>query len=174
MKKGNILLMLGTIGIISFATAAQAGIFSTSAQDFVTKASIAGQFEIQSSKLAVQKSQNDDVKDFAQRMIDDHTAADDQLKNAVASSNTNLQISEDLDSKHQKLIAKLNSLTGVDFDKKYVSLQIKAHEKAVHLFRGYAKQNDAPALNTFAKKTLPTLQDHLTHAKQLKDTMGGK
>ena len=72
--------------------------------------------------------------------------------------------------KHQKILDKLNSAdAGKDFDKKYISAQLDAHKDTVKLFTKYSKDGKSPELRNFAAKTLPTLQDHLSHIKQLKN-----
>jgi putative membrane protein len=153
------------MGAICALVAASANAAPT-AQDFVTKASIAGRFEIESSKLALTKSSNPDVKAFAQQMIDDHTQASQDL--AVAAKPSGAQPADALDDKHQKKLDKLNDLSGKKFDKEYISCQTKAHKKAVSLFSDYAKSGDDASLKDFASKTLPTLQGHLDHVKKLK------
>jgi len=137
----------------------------TDPQEFTTKAAGAGDFEIQSSQLALTVSQNADIKAFAQMMIDDHTKAADGLKTAAAAQGgVTLPAAPDADTtaKLQKLQA-----AGADFDKLYVQMQTDAHVDAVALFSGYAQNGAAGPLKEFAAKTLPTLQMHYQHALAL-------
>ena len=166
MNKVTKLIIAGTIGILCAASAYA----SDSAQDFVTKAAIAGKFEIESSKIALNRSQNPQVKQFAQMMIDDHTRASDQLK-ATVQSNPNVQLPAGLDKKHQKMIDKLNSVDAKKFDKTYVDMQTKAHKEAVSLFKDYAHSGKDQSLKDFAANTLPVLQGHLDHVKQVKSNL---
>jgi len=155
---------------LAFAATAQA---APSAGDFVKKASIGNEFEIESSRLALEKSQNANVKQFAQMMIDDHSKAGDQLKATLPSSSVNAaMVPNALDAKHRKLLDKLKDApAGKKFDKKYISEQTDAHKETVKLFRDYAKNGDDGALKGFASQTLPTLESHLQHVKQIKSSM---
>ena len=138
------------------------------AQDFVTKASIANKFEIDSSNLALEKSQNSDVKTLAQIMVDDHTKTGEKLKDVLASSDSDAKPADELDSKHQQLLDKLKSLSGPAFDKEYISVQTDAHKEAVSLFTDYSKSGKEKALKAFAGETLPTLKSHLKHVQATK------
>lgn len=132
-----------------------------SAETFVKKATISNLFEIQSSQLALQKSQNEQVKQFAQQMIDDHTKAGDRLKSTLSTTAIDSgTVPTTLDAKHQKIEDKLNSASPEKFDKDYIKAQSKAHGEAIALFKSYADNGDNAALKTFAQQTLPTLKKH--------------
>jgi putative membrane protein len=136
-------------------------------QEFVTTASIANKFEIDTSKLALQKSQRSDVKEFAQKMIDDHTAAGEKMKEAIADSSSKPTPADKLDTKHQALYDKLDKAPSVAFDKEYVTAQEDAHKDAVKLFGNYSKNGSDPSIKDFAAKTLPTLKMHKEHVDKL-------
>jgi putative membrane protein len=123
-------------------------------------------FEIESSKIALEKSSSEDVKKFAQQMIDDHTKAGEKLASVLKNEGTELP-PRSLAPKHADAIELLKKAEGKDFDAAYVSLQHGAHMEAVSLFVTYAAKPDDPALGTFAKETLPTLEMHLEHVKML-------
>jgi putative membrane protein len=165
--------MISFIAVLVIAlVAAGAAYASKSASGFVQTATISGNYEIAASRLALQNSQNDDIKSFAQQMIDDHTAVGDQLKTAVADSNANLtQPTSSLDGKHRHKLDKLGKLTGADFDKEYVSQQVSEHNDAVSLFKDYARHGDNDTLKTFAAQTLPKLEEHQQHIKDIKSDM---
>jgi putative membrane protein len=135
-------------------------------QEFATKAAGAGDFEIQSSKLALTMSQNADIKSFAQMMIDDHTKAADALK-AAAASQGNITLPSAPDADTTAKLQKLQAASGADFDKLYVQMQIDAHVDAVALFSGYSQNGAAGPLKDFAGQTLPTLKMHYQHALAL-------
>ena len=149
------------------STSVQAKIIST--RDFVHNASIANEFEIESSQLALEKSQNNDVKDFAQRMVDDHTDTGDRMKEALSSSGSKAKPTDMLDNKHQRLMNKLESASDDNFDRQYISIQTDAHKEAVNLFSNYAKNGKDASLKNFASETLPTLKEHLQHVRQLNE-----
>jgi putative membrane protein len=138
----------------------------TDPSGFATKAHGAGLFEIQSSQLALTKAQNADIKAFAQKMVDDHSKADDELK-AAAQSEGGITLSDQMDANSQENLQKLQAANGADFDSLYVQLQTQAHIDAVALFSGYSQKGKDGALKDFAAKTLPTLKDHYNMAINL-------
>lgn len=134
-----------------------------STQDFVTQAAVSDMFEIESSRLAQQKSTKDNVKSFASQMVTDHTKTSNELKSAAAG----VQIPAQIDSSHKSKLDKLRGLNGADFDKQYISDQQSAHKDAVNLFERYAKSGDNAGLKAWAGKTLPALQHHKEMADKL-------
>lgn len=138
-----------------------------SAQEFVTKVSVSDKFEVESSKLAISKASDKNVKDFADRMVQDHTKTTQELKDALKKSKSGATPATKLDDEHQAKYDKLKGLSGKEFDANYVDIQQDAHEQAVSLFDDYAKNGEDAALKEFAGKTLPALKIHLDHAKKL-------
>lgn len=135
---------------------------------FAQKAAIGGLEEVELGKLAVQKASSDAVKQFGQRMIDDHTKANDQLKQVAEKEGINLP--QSLDSKHQSKVDKLSKLSGPEFDKAYMKNMVKDHEKDVSEFKNEAQNGSDPNIKQFASTTLPTLEQHLAAAKDLNKT----
>lgn len=138
---------------------------SQSAQTFVTKAGHGGMFEVQSSEIAVEKSQREDVKSFAQKMIQDHGKANGDLKRVAGEVGAALPTK--LDSKHQSQIDKLRSASAQSFDRTYIDAQMEAHREAVSLFSNYAKSGDNAQLKQLATETLPVLQQHERSVQEL-------
>jgi putative membrane protein len=132
---------------------------------FVKDAAQGGMTEVELGKLATQKATRDDVKQFAQKMIDDHTKAGDQLKQVAAKEN--IPVPDSLDSKHQSRIDKLSKLDGANFDKAYVKDQLKDHQSDVKDFSAEAQSGTNGNVRAFASNTLPTLQQHLDLVKNL-------
>jgi len=132
---------------------------------FVANAAVGGMFEVQSSEIATTAAQNQAIKAFAQQMIQDHTKANQELKQLAAGKH--VPVPQTLDMKHAKLLQKVGSAQGKNFDKAYVAAQLKAHKEAVALFKNAAENAKDPDLKQFAAKTLPTLQHHLKEAKSL-------
>ncbi len=132
-------------------------------QEFVTKAAEGGLFEIQSSQLALKKSQDRDIRDFAQRMIDDHTKANDKLK-SLAKNET---VPSGLDPEHQQLLSKLQGENGSNFADDFKRIQVSAHEQTIDLFQAYAQKGTDQPIKQFAEQTLPTLKEHLQMAEQI-------
>lgn len=157
-----------------FATSAYAGDRDLTPEKFVKKAAISNMFEIESSKLALEKTQNAQVKSFARQMIKDHQKAGDQLKKAVGEAKMQgAAIPTSLDEKHHKKLDKLKSKSGEEFDEAYVDIQEDAHDKAVRLFKHYSNdENQAGPIKTFAANTLPTLKQHEKRSDDLEDEIG--
>jgi putative membrane protein len=132
---------------------------------FVKDAALGGMTEVELGKLALQKASSNDVKQFAQKMVDDHTKANDQLKQVA--TRDNMEIHGSLDPKHQSRIDKLSKLSGQEFDKAYVKDQLKDHESDVAEFNAEAQSGSDPNVKAFASSTLPTVQQHLELVKNL-------
>lgn len=132
---------------------------------FVKDAALGGMTEVELGKLATQKASSDAVKQFGQKMVDDHGKANDQLKQIAAKENIN--VPDSLDSKHQSRIDKLAKLSGPDFDKAYIKDQIKDHQSDVNDFKNEAQYGSDANIKQFASNTLPTLEEHLSAVKDL-------
>jgi putative membrane protein len=136
-------------------------------QDFVTIAAQSDMLEIESSKLALQKADNNKTKQFAEKMIKDHTETAAELKSLVSSGKVQVNAPSSLDKAHQEKLDKLAKLDGKDFTKEYDDMQVSAHKDAVSLFERYGKDGDNADLKAFADQTLPHLQEHLKMAQSL-------
>jgi putative membrane protein len=163
MKYYNLVIFVS----IAVLTAASAHA-NTSTGDFVRKASIANEFEIETSQLALDRSTNNDVTSFAQHMIDDHSETGDKFKEVLESSNSKAMPPEGLDTMHQKMLDKLSNTSDRNFDNNYIAMQIDAHKQAVKLFSDYSRYGKNSVLRNFASETLPTLKEHLQQVKRLK------
>lgn len=135
--------------------------------NFWTKAAQGGMAEVEFSKLALQKSQNAEVKKFAQMMVTDHTKANTELKALAAKKNVVLPT--DIGS-HKSTMDDLNKLSGADFDKAYVEAMVDDHEADVELFEDNTDNSDAD-IKAFTTKTLPTLKAHLEMIKGMQSKM---
>jgi putative membrane protein len=131
---------------------------------FVKEAAIGGMAEVELSKLA-QKSENADVKRFADRMISDHTKANEQLTAIAAGLGADMP--KALDSDHERMREKFKTLHGKAFDEQYVRGMVEDHNQAVKLFRQEERLGHDPELKQFAQKTLPTLEEHQKMAVEL-------
>lgn len=140
---------------------------SASSRDFIKKASIINLFEVESSKLALDKTQNRDVRKFAEQMIEDHSKAQDKLREAAQASGGEGSISGVLDKKHKRMMDKLKKATADKFDKEYVNAHTKGHEEAISLFKNYGEKGKDASLKDFANTTLTTLENHYESVKQI-------
>ena len=136
---------------------------------FVEKASVGGLAEVELGKLAQQRASSEQVKQFATRMVEDHTKANDELK-AIAGTK-GVQLPKNLAKGHQKEMAMLGRRSGSEFDREYMSHMVSDHMKDISVFESQAKSGKDADLKAFATKTLPTLQEHLKLAKNVQDTV---
>jgi len=151
--------------LVSIAGAQQntANRMTSADNSFVTKAAQGGMAEVQLGNLAQQKASNPQVKEFGQRMVTDHTKANDELKSLVASKGITLPTS--LDSKDQATMDRLSKLNGAAFDRAYMEDMVKDHKEDVSEFKREADHGSDPDVKAFASKTLPVLQEHLQLAE---------
>jgi putative membrane protein len=105
-------------------------------------------------------------------MVEDHTKANDELKQIAAQKKVTLP--PDVNPTHKQLMEKLSKLSGADFDKEYVRAMVEAHEKDVAAFENASKTAADADVKGFATKTLPTLKMHLEMIKAMSDKMSMK
>jgi putative membrane protein len=139
---------------------------------YVEKAAAGDMFEIESSKLALQKSKNADVKAFAKMMVSAHTKTTRELTAAVKAEKIDVAIPAKLDDEHEAKLAKLKDLSGAEFDKAYLDAQVEGHQAALEVQQGYAASGDNAKLKLWAGKTAKAVQMHLTKAESLDKTLG--
>lgn len=135
---------------------------------FLRKAGESGMLEIQASKLAVEKSQHPEIRRYAEMMIKDHTAVDEELKALAKSKGFQLPI--ELEGGPLRKIENLRQLDGPSFDEEYADeIAVDAHEDAVDLFEDAAEDAEDADIKAFAAKHLPALQKHLEMGRELED-----
>jgi putative membrane protein len=130
---------------------------------FALHAAQGGLAEVKLGQLALEKASNPEVKSFAQKMVDDHSKANDQLNAAAAKDRMTLP--NTMNAKDQSLYNKLSDLSGAAFDKAYMKAMVKDHEEDIKEFQKEADKGANPDIKSFASSTLPTLQQHLDMAK---------
>lgn len=124
---------------------------------------------VQASQLALQRSSSDQVKQFAQHMVDDHAQLDDQLKPIAA--NLSVKAPTEPPKKEKAEITKLQGLTGADFDKAYVQLMLKDHEADAEAFKHEEDKGQSPALKDAVTKADPVIQSHLKMIQDIAKSM---
>jgi Predicted outer membrane protein len=140
-----------------------ASTLSSGDRKFMEKAAEGGMAEVKLGQLASQKASADQVKQFGQRMVDDHGKANDQLKQLASTKNVTLPT--DLDKSTQREYDKLSKLSGADFDREYMKHMVSDHKKDISEFKSESNKAKDADLKQFASSTLPTLQEHLTLAQ---------
>jgi putative membrane protein len=159
--------MKNTIIAAAFAVSA---VMPAAAQDlsgagFVAEAASSDLFEIRSSEIALERAESAEVREFAQEMINDHTAVSKRL--GVIAEQEGIQVPTVPEGAPADLLATVEAADGPTFDVTYAQAQVAGHEAAVALYSSYAETGDNEALRSFASENLPTLQQHLTHAEEL-------
>jgi putative membrane protein len=142
-----------------------------SGEEFATQAAAGDMFEIESSQLALQKSQNADLKAFAQMIVADHTKATANLKSAAAKAQPAITVTPTMTPEQRQNMQALNSSSEAGFDRLYLTQQVSAHEKALEMLQTYAANGDVPALKQHASTTAPAVQKHLERARELSNAM---
>jgi len=132
-------------------------------QQFVMKAAQGGMAEVELGRLATQKAASGDVKQFGQRMVDDHSKANDELKSIASSKGVNLPT--DVGAKNKADMDHLSALSGAEFDRAYMQHMVKDHKTDVAEFRKESNSGKDNDVKGFAAKTLPTLEEHLKMAQ---------
>lgn len=132
---------------------------------FARKASAANLAEVKLGKLALSQGTNSAVKAFGQRMIDDHSAANQKLKGIA--HDKSIAVPQAPDTSEQKEYDKLKGLHGDAFDHEYAKKAVTDHHKAIRLFTKEQNHGTDPALRGYASQTLPMLKKHLSLAVKL-------
>lgn len=160
-----IALCLATAGLQTAQAEEHESRGQLSAKDykFVSEAAKGGMMEVDLGRIAAQKATDPSVRTFAQRMVDDHSKANDELKQLVAQKGAVLP--ESSTRKEEKMTEHFNRLSGADFDKAYMKAMVKDHKTDVKEFQKASEKSDDVDLKNWAAKTLPTLQEHLQMAE---------
>lgn len=133
---------------------------------FATEAANGGLVEVEFAHVAVAKTANAKLKDFANMMLTDHGKANEELKTIAMNKNISLPMS--IDDAHQRKLDKLNEKTGKDFDKDYADAMVDGHQKMLDLMKKQAEDGKDAELRAFASKTMPVVQSHLDLIKKIR------
>jgi len=137
---------------------------------FALCASMENQFEVQLGQIAQQKSQDQKVKDIAQKVVQDHQAANQQLQ--TATQGAGWQTAKGLTPFHQQVLKVFQSLNGRDFDQQYISHLKTCHAAAISAYSDEAQLAKNQQIKDYAAKTLPTIQEHSQHIQQAAVALG--
>lgn len=138
-------------------------VLSPSDRKFIEQAAQGGVAEVKLGQLAAQKGESSEVKQFGQRMADDHAKANDKLQQVASGKGVNLPT--DMDAASKREYEKLQKLSGARFDQEYMNAMVSDHKKDVKEFQKEEKAAKDSDVKTFAANTLPTLEEHLKLAQ---------
>ncbi len=136
---------------------------------FTTQAAVGGMAEVELGKMALEKSSNPQVKEFATMMVKDHGMANTELT-AIAKQK-NITLPSTVDDEHKKKMEDLSKKTGADFDKAYVSAMVDGHKSTLKLMEDESRDGKDADLKSFATKTAPIVQSHLVMINKINDSM---
>lgn len=137
---------------------------------FVKRAAQGGMTEVELGKIAAEKGQSQDVKDFGNRMVKDHSKANDQLKEVAAKMSA--AVPSKVNSKHKSMIDKLAGMSGAEFDKAYVQAMVKDHQEDIAEFEKAGKEVQNADLKKFIEDTIPVMKEHLEMIKKFDQAKG--
>ena len=134
------------------------------------QAAAGGMAEVEMARLALEKASSDEVKRYAQQMIDDHTKANEELMQVASQKGVQLPTGPDV--RHMALLGRLRNASGAAFDRMYIKeAGVKAHASMEKLFtKEFTGGRDADARG-FASRTLPAVQMHLRMAREISGGM---
>lgn len=136
--------------------------------DFLNEAALGGMEEIELGKIAIEKSANPGIKDFARQMVKDHTKIAERLK--VLADGKKMTLPAALPKADLDHIAEMKNMQANEFDKHYMGMMVKDHVKTLDLFKSATTSGDTP-LQNFAISTLRTLESHYKMATSLNDKL---
>jgi len=141
------------------------GQLSSSDYRFIKKADEANMAEVQMAQIAKNRAGDPAIKDFADRMERDHTAANQKL--AQLAQDKGATLPSELTATDRRETDHLMKLSGPEFDRVYMERMVREHKADVKEFERESRNAADPAVQTWASTTLPTLQDHLRSAESI-------
>jgi len=140
-------------------------------EKFMMEAAQSGMAEVEVLRLAQEKASSNEIKEFARKLEQDHTKANEQLKHLAEQKNVQLPADA---GKHKEGVEKIRNLSGDQFDKAFMKMQVKHHKKDVKEFQKESERAMDSDVKSFASSTLPTLQEHLKSAEGLQGSTRGR
>ncbi|PPQ28866.1 DUF4142 domain-containing protein [Rhodopila globiformis] len=151
--------------LLSLAAVPAMAALSSEDRTFATKAAAGGQAEVAFGQLAKDNASSPAVKQFGERMVTDHTQANEALMEVAR--NQDLKLPDGLDAKDQAQERKLSTTKGRAFDRAYMQDMVRDHKQDVADFRKEAENGKDPQRKAFAAKYLPVLEQHLQMAESI-------
>lgn len=148
------------------ASTASAATLNKADQKIVMNMAIANMAEVEAGKMAIEKTQNAQIKSFAQKMVDEHSKALAEV--AALAQSKGVTLPTTVDAPHKAMAAKLNKLSGDAFDRAYVAdAGVTDHAKVHAKLKGFEKKAKDADVKALASKMLPTVDEHLQMAREL-------
>jgi putative membrane protein len=144
---------------------------TSTTKGFVQEAANSDMYEVEAGKIAQQRGRSAAVRDFGAQMVAAHTETTTKLKAALKRSHADVAPPAHVDDRRQGMLDELRGAKDADFDNRYLAQQIAAHNEALILMRGYAKDGDNGDVKALAAKTVPVVQQHLDMAQKLSNDL---
>jgi putative membrane protein len=157
--------LLGTNAYAQAPAAARVPSVPLEDEFFVMKAYAEGIAEVAKSRLAMERATEPAVRQFAEKMVRDHTECDNKIVELCRRKGIALPAA--IDAVHTAAINRLAMMSGSDFDKTYIKAQACAHKAALFFFEHEACKGEDQEIKDFAAKEIPTLQEHAKQAFEL-------
>jgi putative membrane protein len=122
--------------------------------------------DIQIAQLALQRSQDQNVRNYAQKMITDHSFANATLK--VIADRHDIAMPATLSPEHQAMLDRLSTLSGVAFDNAYINAMISTHDATINAFNDQLTHGESQVINVWVQNTRPVVLQHDVLAQQIK------
>jgi putative membrane protein len=165
-------MLVCRLGYVAFVVAAATTVFAAEVKEpsaadkqFVADTASAGTLETRLGLYASTNAADTDVKHFAETMVNDHRQANDELQ--TIASEKSIEIPKSLRDGDQKVLDRLEKLTGVEFDKAYMVQMIEDHKNTIAAFEKEVREGTEVLVKGFAEKTLPALREHLQMAETI-------
>jgi putative membrane protein len=162
--------LTGGISLLAGGLLLAASSVTSADADFMKKAAKGGKAEVELGQLAAQKATDPQVKEFANRMIRDHSKANATLSELASSKGVDLPGGKGLSNNTSAMHLKM--LSGKDFDSAYVKMMVDDHKEDVAEFEKAAAGAQDPDVRNFASTTLPVLKSHLSMIEKIQASLG--
>ena len=166
----QVFLVTGVFVALAMAQSMQSKDLSAADQKFVKEAAQGGMAEVQLGQLATEKASSEAVKQFGQRMVNDHSQANNKLKELAGSKGVTLP--QEPSAKDRATKERLSKLSGKAFDRAYMADMLKDHRADIAAFKMESRSGHDAQVKEFASGTLPTLEDHLKAAEKIHSSTG--
>ena len=170
IKRLGLLAALVGVGLAPAAAVQAAAQPSTQDTQYLQAVHQVNLFEITAGNLAQQKGQNQQVKDLGKMFVTDHTQLDQTVQSTA--QQLNVQLPADPTADQQKVLDKLNNLSGAEFDKAWVTAQLAGHVQAIQATQTEISQGSEQSVVQIAQDALPVLQAHYDALVALAQTLG--
>ncbi|HEY0626391.1 MAG TPA: DUF4142 domain-containing protein [Allosphingosinicella sp.] len=165
------MIMPADNGSMNASAGAEAGV-PQNGQEYATMVGGSDMYEIESSRLAQEKAQRQEIKDLAQMIVTDHEKSTADLKTAAQQAQPAITVTPQMTPEQQANLQALRSANGAQFDQAYLQQQLAAHQKALQIVQGYAQNGDVASLKQHAQTVSGPIQRHLERAQQLQQGGG--